>query len=232
MHGGFTTEESVTKYADIVERGLFDHEASAISHFGPPPARILDLGCGAGRTTRPLAAAGFDVVGLDLSRGMVGAASELIPEAEYVHASATDLPFDPGSFDHALFAFNGLDYIPTEDGRRAALEEIHRVLVPDGRFVFCSHNPRYVVGTDPYNPFSYVHLIRFWLLNLAAGRLTSRYKLDLTEEGLTETHFVTPGEQRDQLRAVGFEPLGTLSRYRTDALAAVDPWPYYVAAKR
>jgi SAM-dependent methyltransferase len=36
--------------------------------------RLLDIGCGAGRNAVPLASAGWDVVGLDLSRPMVDAA--------------------------------------------------------------------------------------------------------------------------------------------------------------
>lgn len=232
MEGGFTSDESVETYSSIVDEGLFTHEAVAVSYLGTPPNRILDLGCGAGRTTRWLCEAGFDVVGLDLSRRMVEVAREQVEAAEFVHASATSLPFETGSFDHAVFAFNGLDYVPTESARRTALEEIHRVLAPGGRFVFCSHNPVFLVWNDPYNPFGYLRVLQFWVRNLRHGRLTSRYKLDVTDEGLTETYFITPGEQRRQLAAAGFETVTTVSRYWTDAVAFADPWPYYVAQKR
>ena len=40
------------------------------------PTRVLDIGCGAGRNAVPLARAGFDVTGTDLSRPMLQAAAE------------------------------------------------------------------------------------------------------------------------------------------------------------
>lgn len=37
----------------------------------PPPARVLELGCGAGRETRPLVACGYDVTAVDDSPAML-----------------------------------------------------------------------------------------------------------------------------------------------------------------
>lgn len=230
--GGFTAAESIDRYVGSVDDGLFPHEAAAISHFGSPPGRVLDLGCGTGRTTSVLVGDGFDVVGLDVSPGMVDAATDLVPDATYLTASATDVPFADGAFDHVLFSYNGLDYVPTEEGRRRALAEVHRVLADDGRFVFSSHNARYVVGTNRYNPVQYLRVLQFWARNLRHGRASSRYKYDATGEGLTETYFITPEEQHTQLRAAGFDPVETVTRFERDALAVVDPWPYYVAEKR
>src|SRR5262245_58843900 len=42
--------------------------------------RVLDLGCGAGRNAIPLARAGWDVVGTDLSWPMLRSAAERIEE--------------------------------------------------------------------------------------------------------------------------------------------------------
>ena len=42
---------------------------------GEMPGRVLDIGCGAGRNAVPLARAGFEVVGTDLSRPMLQAAA-------------------------------------------------------------------------------------------------------------------------------------------------------------
>lgn len=233
MEGAFTEADAIERYSALVEEGLFDHESEAVSYFGSPPARILDVGCGAGRVTKTLVDAGFDVVGLDVSREMVRAADRLVPEAAFVHGSATDLPFADGSFDHALFAFNGLDTIPTESGRRATLSEIRRVLTDGGRFVFSSHNSRYVIGSRLAHPFPYYRILRFWLRNVRMGRIGRRYKYAAPAgQGLTKTYFISPEEQRRQLREFGLEPLGVFSRYDSDLLAKVDPWPYYVAEKR
>ena len=60
--------------------------------------RVLDLGCGKGRFARRLADEGADVVGIDLSAGMLAEASGL----DRVRCSARRLPFADGTFDVVL----------------------------------------------------------------------------------------------------------------------------------
>jgi SAM-dependent methyltransferase len=43
--------------------------AALLELLGPPPRRVLDLGCGAGRSLVPLAQAGHDVCGIDRDEG-------------------------------------------------------------------------------------------------------------------------------------------------------------------
>jgi len=45
----------------------------------PPPAQVLDVGCGTGSTTRTLAAVGYEVLGLDISRSAIRLARESTP---------------------------------------------------------------------------------------------------------------------------------------------------------
>jgi SAM-dependent methyltransferase len=63
------------------------------------PRRVYDLGCGAGETTRALAAAGYDAIGIDVSAAMIdraraSAASDGAP-ARFIHASLYDVALDP-----------------------------------------------------------------------------------------------------------------------------------------
>lgn len=87
-------------------------------------ARVLDLGCGTGLpTARQLVDAGFEVVGVDLSRRMVELAREYVPGATFQRLDIADLgpdgPHDPGRFD-AVAAFFSLLMLPRGDPRRAA----------------------------------------------------------------------------------------------------------------
>ncbi len=94
--------------------------------------RVLDDGCGEGRFSRKLAAAGAEVLSLDLTRGMVEAArSRQVPGQQVVRGNGECLPLASGSFD-LVVSYVVLVDIP---GYREAISEIARVLRPGGRAV-------------------------------------------------------------------------------------------------
>ena len=96
-------------------------------------ASVLDVGCGTGHFTLPLAGVNF-VAGLDLSAGMLGLAGRkgLSP----VRASAERLPFPDGAFALVL-ANNIIQLMP--DGP-AFVRELVRVAKPGGRVVVTTIN--------------------------------------------------------------------------------------------
>ena len=112
----------------------------------PAPRRILDLGTGTGVAARMLAKRFPDaeVVGVDLSPGMVEEAGKLLePElASRVHYQAADasrLPFPDASFDFVVL----LNMIPF-------FEELSRISAPGGTLVLAySSGPE----TPIYTPF-------------------------------------------------------------------------------
>jgi trans-aconitate methyltransferase len=97
--------------------------------------RILDLGCGSGRLTQKIAAAGASVVGLDNAPAMLAQAGEQFPELTFVLADATRLefrePLREGSFD-AVFSNAALHWIRPE---QAVAANIAALLKPGGRLV-------------------------------------------------------------------------------------------------
>jgi SAM-dependent methyltransferase len=98
----------------------------------PPPARILDLGCGTGWTSVMLAKRGYDVVGFDISPDMIAAATELqrLENVSNVRFHVGDYEsVEAGeSFDGVLF-FDALHHAEDE---KAALASVHRVLRKGG----------------------------------------------------------------------------------------------------
>jgi ubiquinone/menaquinone biosynthesis C-methylase UbiE len=103
-----------------------------------PDESILDVACGTGVVTRLAAAragrAGR-VVGLDISAPMLAVARSLqsstSASVQWIEASALALPLQDGVFDVVLCQ-QGLQQFPD---RPAALREMRRVLVPEGRLV-------------------------------------------------------------------------------------------------
>ena len=100
-------------------------------------SRVLDLACGTGIYTRPMAKrlASGRVVGLDLSLPMLDHARALssqegVANLDLVRGSALALPFAGAAFD-VVNCCGALHLFPDPD---LAMREIARVLAPGGRF--------------------------------------------------------------------------------------------------
>ncbi|MBS10435.1 MAG: hypothetical protein CME19_02380, partial [Gemmatimonadetes bacterium] len=137
---GYSRSWVVAKYSKV---GLWPSETVVCERFFEEGSHILDLGCGAGRTTIPLHQSGYEVTAVDLSRPMVDQASRFASSVgvtcPLAVADATDLPFRPNTFDGILLSYNGIELIPKEKGKVHAIQEAWRALRPGGHFVFTTH---------------------------------------------------------------------------------------------
>ncbi len=127
------------------EIGLWKSERAMFDKFVDKSAKILDLGCGAGRTTVALVENGWsNIIGVDLSERMIESASKISKEhglnIAFEAGDATDLRFAENEFDAVLFSYNGLMCIPKRENRVKAMMEIFRVLKKDGLFIFTTHD--------------------------------------------------------------------------------------------
>ncbi|KUN20316.1 ubiquinone biosynthesis methyltransferase UbiE [Streptomyces corchorusii] len=102
-----------------------------------PGERVLDIGCGTGRFTVPMAELGAQVSGLDLSEAMLEVAAGKLRErnltADLREGDMAHMPFPDGSFD-TVTSMLALMHLPLED-RPAVFAEVHRVLRPGGRML-------------------------------------------------------------------------------------------------
>jgi len=152
--------------------------------------RILDVGCGTGHFSRPLAAANT-VVGLDLSASMLAFARRkgLAP----VRALAEALPFADGRFDVVL-ATSVLQFI-TDGG--AVVREILRVVKPGGRVIVCTTNAEHLamgllrlLERDKYRRFRLYPYREVAGLVRAAGGIVRAFRFPFYPFGRT---WVVPG---------------------------------------
>jgi SAM-dependent methyltransferase len=104
--------------------------------------RVLEIGCGSAPCARWLRRAGADVVGLDLSAGMLARAAVLNRatgiDVPLLQADAGALPLADASVDGACSAFGGLPFVADAG---AVFAEVARVLRPGGRFVASVNHP-------------------------------------------------------------------------------------------
>jgi ubiquinone/menaquinone biosynthesis C-methylase UbiE len=135
----FFSDFYLRAYADDQRQGEAEAEALAAARLAGCPAGgdLLDVPCGFGRHTVPLARAGYRVVGVDRSETLLGEARRRASGERWpalVHADYRELPFADASFDAALNLFTSLGYLGDEEDTRV-LGAIHRVLRPGARLV-------------------------------------------------------------------------------------------------
>lgn len=92
----------------------------------------LDLGCANGRHLPPLAERADAVLGVDLSRALLEIAVERDIADGCCQADAALLPLADNSVRTAVYVAT-LHHLPTQEERRASLDELARVLEPEGQ---------------------------------------------------------------------------------------------------
>lgn len=104
--------------------------AGVAARVGGAPARVLDVGCGVGGSTRALSALWptARLTGLGISQRQLEAARQACPDASFVRADAVATPFAAGSFDAVIAVESALHF----DSRAAFLGEARRLLAPGG----------------------------------------------------------------------------------------------------
>ncbi len=112
---------------------------------------IADFGCGPGQTTRFLAENGLgpdQLLGIDLSSGMVEAARKLHPALHFETGDLLALDYPDQHFGAAI-AFYAIVHFD-EDQLATALQEVYRVLKPGGQFLFSFHIGTEIIHHDEF----------------------------------------------------------------------------------
>ena len=170
------------------------------------PGPVLELGCGTGRITLPLAEAGVAVIGIDLSLPMLlvlqrkaAAQQAALPGVPRPLVLAMDMarPALDGRFAAVLCPFSAFTYLLDDGDRRAALAFVRRVLAPGGRFAMDVFLP------DPA------------LEDRAAQQEVFDYRRELPQGGWLERHKtiatrVRPGINRIRRRYTFLAPDGAV----------------------
>jgi SAM-dependent methyltransferase len=100
------------------------------------PGKALEIGCGDGRELLYLKEKGWQVVGTELSESSGAAAKSAGLEVH--NASLEELKFPDGHFD-VIMMWHVIEHLPTP---RQTLQEVHRILKPNGMLLLACPNYR------------------------------------------------------------------------------------------
>jgi SAM-dependent methyltransferase len=112
---------------------------------------VIDLGCGSGLLSQELSAAGYEVLGIDISEAMLDIARQRAPSAYFRQESILKTELPPCVAVAAIGeCFNYLfDKDNTQQALYELLRRIHRSLEPGGLLVFDVAEPGRVPGSGP-----------------------------------------------------------------------------------
>lgn len=113
---------------------------------------ILELACGTGRATIPIAQAGVDIVGVDLSENMLSIARDKIAtlsqetqsRIQLVEGDMRSFYLDEGhgKFKMAMIPYRSFCHLMTPEDQRRALERIRGHLADDGLLIINLFDPK------------------------------------------------------------------------------------------
>jgi SAM-dependent methyltransferase len=144
--------DAVPAYAARADVAFYLDEAQRLG----ASSRVLELGCGTGRLTIPLAQAGHEVTGIDLSRAMLARARAKLAELpRSVQDRVTLLEGDvrrtelgdTPTFDLGIAPFRVMQHFPAIEDQLDFLTSARRQLRQGGRLVFDVFNPSYPLMT-------------------------------------------------------------------------------------
>lgn len=123
---------------DSVNAGL---RAVSLKIFPPTSGiKVLDIGCGTGSHLLLYQQAGCEVYGIDMSQGMLEVAKEKLGDSAELHlGDASASPFSDDQFDLITTTLTLHEMPPPM--RTAILNEMKRILKPDGRIMLIDFHP-------------------------------------------------------------------------------------------
>jgi SAM-dependent methyltransferase len=106
-----------------------------ISLLPPPPARLLDLGCGSGWTSCFFALRGYDVVAQDIADDMIALVNENKKRYGVTNVQAITSDYESLNFHNEFDCAVFYDSLHHAEDEKAALQAVYRALKPDAFLV-------------------------------------------------------------------------------------------------
>jgi len=141
----YSTPQSLSHYGDAAKHGgLHPPERAMVARFMTAPARVLDVGCGAGREAFELVRMGFAVTALDIAAKLLTEAKRIARElgltVDFRLSDGKSLDFPQESFDYVLLITQMIHHVPFRANRVRLLGEAGRVVKRTGSVLLTYHD--------------------------------------------------------------------------------------------
>jgi SAM-dependent methyltransferase len=128
------------------DRDLLNRFATTVRPTTATNSPVCDLGCGPGHVAAFVADLGIDVIGIDLSAGMVAQARHRYPSLTFARGDMTSLDLADEALG-GIVCFYALIHIPRVEVPRA-LREMFRVLAPGRPVLLAVHGGQGTLHAD------------------------------------------------------------------------------------
>ena len=129
---------------------------------------ILDVGCGAGRHSLYLQEKGFDVTGIDNSKGAIEVCKLRGLDKTLVYSIDEIDKFEPNSFDTILMLGNNFGLFGNPTNSKVLLEKMHKITTPNAQIIARTINP-YMTDDEAH--------LKYQKRNKKLGRMVGQIKL-------------------------------------------------------
>ena len=171
---------------NIDYEALADIYAGLLCRYGVKKGgELLDLACGTGSLSVPLAERDFNVTAADISQDMLTVAAAKSSRVRWLCLDMTALPFE-GEFDGVICALDSINHLPDLKAVQKTFDGVYRSLKEGGVFAADLNTPfkhREILGNNAFT-FDYEGLYCGWQNELDEGDPLDRVDmfLDFFEE--------------------------------------------------
>ena len=142
--------------------------------------RVLDIGCGAGRFLLHLQQKGFEVIGIDSSKGAVKVCKLRGVKNVYLRSIDEIWKFKPGRFDTVIMMGNNFGLFGGFKKAKRLLKHLHVITSAEGQII--------AEAVDPYQTNEKLHLA-YQRRNRAHGRMSGQLRIRIRHENVVGAWF-------------------------------------------
>jgi len=183
--------------------GLYPAEEIIVAKFFKQKDTLLDIGCGTGRTSIPLARQGHKVTGIDIVPEMIEIAGRQAKDYNidvvFEVMNAAKMTFPHESFQYVLFSFNGFDHLLGRTNRERFLRDVFNILKTGGCFILTARSG--VAFGRRWLAWIWMLLTHLWQKH----KWGQDYELGDKRFGNMHLHYTSPFRMRLLLKALGFD---------------------------